>query len=317
MAAGIPTVSVGLPGTAPGIQDSIDLILAFGHASASILALGVPVLELSWARESGEAALRAVTPRRIDGFATLIIRRWTPDAGPVEIQRTNIAAHPFSDVCTEAYVAAKAPHLIERALRELYIPQRGGIGMEEMVAPRPLSRVSEEHQTRSLSRMIREELRRVQTYNQWCLAYSTGSVESGQRFGSDLCATYRALVPPPGRSWADPFPVVDDGTFLGFRDLPHSPRKGHISVMQRTNEGWTTPVPVLTREYHLSYPFVFRWNDDWYLMPETAHAMRLEVYRATCFPYSLGTYMPRSWTTSKSSTPPLSRSVITGGSSAR
>jgi hypothetical protein len=30
---------------------------------------------------------------------------------------------------------------------------------------------------------------------------------------------------------------------------------------------------------------VFRWDDDWYLMPETAQATRLEMYKANSFPY--------------------------------
>jgi hypothetical protein len=43
--------------------------------------------------------------------------------------------------------------------------------------------------------------------------------------------------------------------------------------------------PVLTRPYHLSYPFVFRWRDDWYMVPETLENRTVDLYRSTRFPY--------------------------------
>jgi hypothetical protein len=41
---------------------------------------------------------------------------------------------------------------------------------------------------------------------------------------------------------------------------------------------------VLERPYHLSYPFVFRWNGEWYMIPETLERRAVELYRATRFP---------------------------------
>ena len=38
------------------------------------------------------------------------------------------------------------------------------------------------------------------------------------------------------------------------------------------------PKTVLDTGYHLAYPFIFRYEDDWYCMPETADNMRLEIY---------------------------------------
>jgi len=42
---------------------------------------------------------------------------------------------------------------------------------------------------------------------------------------------------------------------------------------------------VLRRPYHLSYPFVFRWAEQWYLLPESFDGGRLELLRAKHFPY--------------------------------
>ena len=44
------------------------------------------------------------------------------------------------------------------------------------------------------------------------------------------------------------------------------------------------PMKVLEKEYHLSYPFIFRWRGDYYMIPETAQARSIELYRCTAFP---------------------------------
>ena len=45
---------------------------------------------------------------------------------------------------------------------------------------------------------------------------------------------------------------------------------------------------VLERDYHLSYPFVFRFERELYMMPETSRNRCVELYRAVDF--------PRQWT---------------------
>jgi hypothetical protein len=37
---------------------------------------------------------------------------------------------------------------------------------------------------------------------------------------------------------------------------------------------------------HLSYPFIFRWNDDLYMIPESLDNRSVEVYRCEEFPYT-------------------------------
>ena len=98
---------------------------------------------------------------------------------------------------------------------------------------------------------------------------------------------YAAIMPPPDRLWADPFPVVHEGrTFVFIEEQVFSEPFGHVSVMEVLPDGsHSTPRAVLERPYHLSYPFVFRWADQWYLLPESLAGGRLELLRATDFPY--------------------------------
>ena len=45
------------------------------------------------------------------------------------------------------------------------------------------------------------------------------------------------------------------------------------------------PTTVLERDYHLSYPFVFEWNENYYMVPESAANKTVELYRSTSFPF--------------------------------
>ena len=98
---------------------------------------------------------------------------------------------------------------------------------------------------------------------------------------------YQAIAPPPDRLWADPFPVVHDGrTFVFIEEQRFDEPFGHVSVLEvLPDRGHSSPRTVVERPYHLSYPFVFRWADQWYLLPESLAGGRLELLRATAFPY--------------------------------
>ncbi|HXO85263.1 MAG TPA: hypothetical protein VN803_07035, partial [Gemmatimonadales bacterium] len=100
-------------------------------------------------------------------------------------------------------------------------------------------------------------------------------------------ARYDVILPPPDRLWADPFPVVHDGrTYVFIEEQRFDEPFGHVSVMEvLPDRSHSTPQPVLARPYHLSYPFVFRWADQWYLLPESLEGGRLELLRAKTFPY--------------------------------
>jgi hypothetical protein len=44
------------------------------------------------------------------------------------------------------------------------------------------------------------------------------------------------------------------------------------------------PEVVLSRSYHLSYPFIFEYEGEMFMIPETSENRSIEVYRATEFP---------------------------------
>src|SRR5581483_8558545 len=100
-------------------------------------------------------------------------------------------------------------------------------------------------------------------------------------------ASYVPLIPPKGAFWADPFPVLSRGRrFVFVEEMSYPLGRAHIAVLELHRDGtWSNSEPVLTQEYHLSYPFVFSWENEWYLMPESATARAVHLYRAVDFPY--------------------------------
>jgi hypothetical protein len=95
------------------------------------------------------------------------------------------------------------------------------------------------------------------------------------------------LVPPRDRDWADPFVLEHEGRrFIFFEELPYSAGKGHISAIEIGADGKADVVRrVLERPYHLSYPFMFNWEGELYMLPETEQNSTVEVYRCVEFPH--------------------------------
>lgn len=101
-------------------------------------------------------------------------------------------------------------------------------------------------------------------------------------------AGFLPLVPPPDRAWADPFVVVDNGReYLFVEELLFKNKNAHLAVIALDDDGQAQePVTILQRPYHLSYPFVFKWEDTYYMIPETASNNAVELYVCTRFPHT-------------------------------
>ena len=119
-------------------------------------------------------------------------------------------------------------------------------------------------------------------FNQWWLAYRfrTSPDDPNNSF-----YRFKYLVPPKDKFWADPFPVkFGEKYFVFFEEYLYKDDKAHISVIELSKSGASEPVPVLKRDYHLSYPFIFEWKDRYYMIPETAANKTIEVYACGSFP---------------------------------
>ena len=97
----------------------------------------------------------------------------------------------------------------------------------------------------------------------------------------------RRMLPPSDRFWADPFIISREGkNYIFVEELPFRYNKGHIAVIESDSTGSILQtVTVLNKPYHLSYPFVFDHNGNYYMVPETGENKTIEIYQCTDFPY--------------------------------
>ena len=116
---------------------------------------------------------------------------------------------------------------------------------------------------------------------QWILGYQFGK-------GSQLAPTEmtRFVVPPADRFWADPHVLHVDGEYhLFFEDFSYRTGKAHISTLRMGDDGPIGESRVaLQGDHHLSYPFVFHFGGEWFMIPESSQADRIDIYRAQELP---------------------------------
>lgn len=131
---------------------------------------------------------------------------------------------------------------------------------------------------------LRHELEKRLFREQWSIALQRKT--EMPKINSEQC--FKILRPPEDRFYADPFLVERNGcTYLFFEDYRFASQKGCISCCEVDAEGnCGEPRVVLERKYHLSYPFLFTWQGQVYMVPETRANGTIEMYRASDFPYS-------------------------------
>jgi hypothetical protein len=119
-------------------------------------------------------------------------------------------------------------------------------------------------------------------HKQWCLGYYIG-----EDLETDI-TKFRKILPPKNIIWADPFVVKygKDKFLIFFEELIEENKKGYISLIEIDNTGrYSKSIKVLEEPYHLSYPFIFRYNNNWYMVPESTENQTVDLYIAYNFPY--------------------------------
>jgi hypothetical protein len=210
------------------------------------------------------------------------------------IYRSQAATDRYSVTRNRRNYYWKTAAFLGRKLRDLH--EEGPSALEDPLGPgyqaysNPLYKTpSNADMARALPRLAaRYAVARVRdrlTYEQWFLAYKfrrggCADVPDGTLYN------FKRITPPADRFWADPFPVERDGRhWVFFEDYVYATDKGHISVLELDpKHGPSAPVPVLERDYHLSFPFLFEWEGRLYMVPETGLNGRIEAYREVRFP---------------------------------
>jgi hypothetical protein len=196
---------------------------------------------------------------------------------------------PFSLARSRQRLFGRAVDGLARSLRRLHEHGDGWLeGEGEPAPPRAADRqpnVAESVRgiTRLGARIARRGIETCFTVGQWSLAYRFAGEEpwDGKLDG------FHRLVPPADRFWADPFPISVGGRhYIFFEELPFASSKGHICVLEVDREGRaSTPVRIIERDYHLSYPFLLEHDGALFMIPESAYGNQVQIFRCEEFPH--------------------------------
>ena len=62
-------------------------------------------------------------------------------------------------------------------------------------------------------------------------------------------------------------------------------QKGEIAVSVLEDGNWSIPQVIISNNYHMSYPCVFKYGNDIFMIPESQENNTLELYKSEAFPF--------------------------------
>lgn len=129
----------------------------------------------------------------------------------------------------------------------------------------------------------------VTTAEQWTIGIYTGDNPfdlSAPFWRWNPVLDHTDVTDARARFVADPFLWEEDGEWhLFFEYYNNRTGQGDLAVASSRNaRRWTYEGTVLDEPFHLSYPYVFEWQGDHYMIPETFEANSIRLYRAVDFP---------------------------------
>lgn len=129
--------------------------------------------------------------------------------------------------------------------------------------------------------ILRKIVHKLFYKEQWFVVAGTGhdlipDPEKGEWF----------LNPPADSFWADPFPIEKDGrVWILIEALPFATQRGHLAAIELFADGSHGKAQIIMMtESHLSYPFIFGWQGELYLLPEAGESRDVTLWKCEQFP---------------------------------
>lgn len=130
--------------------------------------------------------------------------------------------------------------------------------------------------------IVLSKIFRILVFNgyQWHVVIYNGAVKSRPT------GVPRIIPNPPKRFLADPFLVEHNAkTYCFVEDFESKSKKGRISCLEVHENSFTKIKVCLEEPFHLSFPYVFKYKDDFYMCPETCDSNQIRVYKSINFPF--------------------------------
>tara|TARA_B100000212_G_scaffold338252_1_gene314464 strand:- start:79 stop:1758 length:1680 start_codon:yes stop_codon:yes gene_type:complete len=90
---------------------------------------------------------------------------------------------------------------------------------------------------------------------------------------------------PKNRYLADPFIIKRNGEYICFvEDYNYYTKKGSISAYKIDQKNHQDLGIVLSEDFHISFPFLFEYEEELYMCPETYEKNEIRIYKCLEFP---------------------------------
>ena len=128
--------------------------------------------------------------------------------------------------------------------------------------------------------VLKKIVRSLQDGVQW------HSVIYNKSFNTSLVSEPRIMPNPIKRILADPFLIEHESkTYCFVEDFEYRAKRGKISCFEVYDNKFSDISVCLEETFHLSFPFVFKYNNELYMCPETCDSDQIRVYKAVNFPF--------------------------------
>src|SRR4030067_1781528 len=99
--------------------------------------------------------------------------------------------------------------------------------------------------------------------------------------------TARDITDFPAVGVADPFLFCENSIWYLFFEIVEPQLNETVIGLATSNDGmnWAYQQVVLDESFHLAYPYVFKWQNNYYMIPDTYSTSSVRLYKATNFPY--------------------------------
>src|SRR5699024_684613 len=153
---------------------------------------------------------------------------------------------------------------------------------DRQILKSPTLRQSVIYGLRVFGRIFKQKLQSsiFKKQNRWSVGYYTGPWQD-----ADLRKCTQ-IKNPTGHFYADPFIITQSGRTICFvEDYNYDTRLGCISAIEILNKKrYQILGPVIEEPYHMSFPYLFTYKNELYMIPETYQKKAIQLFKCIEFP---------------------------------
>jgi len=126
----------------------------------------------------------------------------------------------------------------------------------------------------------------LKQYTRFSVAFSFGSTEELKEHPAKILSKGHAIQPPPNHFYADPFVWTKEGRHICFlEDYDYTQNIAWISAVEIFEDGsYEILGEVIKEPFHLSFPYLFEYGGELYMVPESSAANSIRLYKCINFP---------------------------------